>query len=65
VAIGRCWRRLKITFWLAGLSGAMAALAILSSFDHYVLALQQGRLLFCLVFGLWASEWRRCKVVDE
>ena len=65
VAIGRCWRRLKITFWLAGLSGAMAALATLSSFDHYVLALQQGRLLFCLVFGLRASEWQRCKVVDE
>jgi hypothetical protein len=46
-----------MSFWWAGLSGALAALAVVSWLDYYVWAPQQGRLLFWLMCGLWAREW--------
>ena len=64
VLIGSPWvalwirrRQVKITPWWAGLSAAMAALTVVSFFDHYLWSFQQGRLIFCLVWGLWAREW--------
>ena len=64
VLIGSPWvalwlrrRQVKITVWWAGLSAAMAALTMVTFFDHYLWSFQQGRLIFCLVWGLWAREW--------
>jgi O-antigen ligase len=54
------WRKrwqVQVTSWWAGLSGALAALAVVSFFDYYVWSSHQGRLLLWLVFGLWAREW--------
>jgi O-antigen ligase len=50
-------QRVQMTFWWAGLSAAMAALAVVSFFDHYLWSFQQGRLMLWLVWGLWAREW--------
>jgi O-antigen ligase len=50
-------RRVRVTPWWAGLSGALAALTVVSFFDFYVWSSHQGRLLLWLTFGLWAREW--------
>jgi hypothetical protein len=50
-------RQVKMTPWWAGLAGAMAALTVVSFFDHYVWSFQQGRLVLWLVWGLWVREW--------
>lgn len=50
-------RQVAMTPWWAGLCAAMAALTVVSFFDHYVWSFQQGRLLLWLVWGLWAREW--------
>jgi O-antigen ligase len=52
-------RQVEMTPWWAGLSGAMAALTVVSFFDHYLWSFQQGRLMLWLVWGLWAREWAR------
>ena len=52
-------RQLRMTPWWAGLCGAMAALTVAGFFDHYPWSFQQGRLIFWLVWGLWAREWAR------
>jgi O-antigen ligase len=51
-------RQVRMTPWLAGLSGALAALALVSWVDAYVWSAHQGRLLQWLIWGLWAAEWR-------
>jgi O-antigen ligase len=50
-------RRVRAAPWWAGLSGALAALTVVSFFDSYVWSSHQGRLLLWLMFGLWAREW--------
>jgi hypothetical protein len=50
-------RRVRMTPWWAGLCAAMAALTVVSFFDHYLWSFQQGRLMLWLVWGLWAREW--------
>ncbi len=55
--VGR--RRVSISPWLAGLSGALAALAVVSCLDHYVWSFHQGALVQWLAWGLWAREWNR------
>jgi hypothetical protein len=52
-------RRVSVSPWLAGLSGALAALAVVSCLDHYVWSFHQGALMQWLVWGLWAREWNR------
>jgi len=52
-------RQVKMTPWWAGLCGAMAALTVISFFDHYLWSFQQGRIVLWLVWGLWAREWAR------
>lgn len=52
-------RQVEMTPWWAGLCGAMAALTVVSLFDHYAWSFQQGRLALWLVWGLWAREWAR------
>jgi O-antigen ligase len=52
-------RRVEMTPWWAGLSAAMAALTVVSFFDHYLWSFQQGRLMFMLVWGLWARAWAK------
>jgi hypothetical protein len=51
--------QVRLTPWWAGLCGAMAALTVVGFFDHYAWSFQQGRLIFWLVWGLWAHEWVR------
>jgi O-antigen ligase len=51
-------RRLRMTPWWAGLSGALAALAVVNFLDFYVWTSHQGRLALWLVLGLWAREWQ-------
>jgi O-antigen ligase len=48
-----------VTPWMAGLSGALAGLIVVSFLDSYVWSSHQGRLLLWLVLGLWAREWVR------
>jgi O-antigen ligase len=50
-------RQVQMAAWWAGLSAALAALAVVSFLDHYVWSFQQGRLILWLVLGLWAREW--------
>jgi O-antigen ligase len=57
-------RQVRMTAWWAGLCGAMAALTVVSFLDHYVWSFQQGRLIFWLVWGLWAREWVRSPYSD-
>ena len=52
-------RQIEMTPWWAGLGGAMAALTVISFFDHYPWSFQQGRLVLWLIWGLWAREWTR------
>jgi len=42
---------------MAGLSGVLAALAVVSWFDYYVWTSHQGQLVLWLAWGLWAAEW--------
>jgi O-antigen ligase len=58
-------RQLSMTPWWAGLCATMAALTVVSFFDHYVWSFQQGRLMFWLVWGLWAREWVSSMASDE
>lgn len=51
-------RRLRMMPWWAGLSGALAALAVVSFLDFYIWTSHQGRLALWLVLGLWAREWQ-------
>jgi O-antigen ligase len=53
--------QVRITPWWSGLSGALVALTAVSVFDHYVWSSHQGRLMFCLVLGLWAREWEESR----
>ncbi|HSR34666.1 MAG TPA: O-antigen ligase family protein [Anaerolineae bacterium] len=48
--------------WWAGVSGALAALMVVSFFDQYVWSSNQGRLLLWLVLGLWAREWEKSRL---
>jgi hypothetical protein len=50
-------RQVRMTLWWAGLCGGMAALTVAGLFDHYPWSFQQGRLIFWLVWGLWAREY--------
>jgi hypothetical protein len=52
-------RQVKMTPWWAGLCAAMAALTMTSFLDHYSWSFHQGRLVFWLIWGLWAREWTR------
>jgi putative inorganic carbon (HCO3(-)) transporter len=52
-------REVRLTAWWAGLSGALAALAVASFLDFYVWSSHQGRLVWWLILGLWAREWLR------
>lgn len=52
-------RQIELTPWWAGLCACMAALTVVGFFDHYPWSFQQGRLIFWLVWGLWAHEWVR------
>jgi hypothetical protein len=52
-------RRVRMSPWWAGLSGALAALAVVSCLDMYTWVYHEGRLLQWLVWGLWANEWVR------
>ena len=52
-------RQVEMTPWWTGLSAAMAGLAVVSFFDHYLWSFQQGRLLFMLIWGLWARAWAK------
>jgi hypothetical protein len=58
VAIWRARKRVRLTSWFAGLSGALVGLVVVSTVDAYVWASHQGRLLFWILLGLWASEWK-------
>lgn len=57
VALWRRRKTVRMTGWLAGLSAAMAALALVSLIDAYTWASHQGRLLHWTILGLWAREW--------
>ena len=50
-------RRVRMTAWWAGLSGALLALLAVSFADFYVWSSHQGQLALWLVLGLWAREW--------
>lgn len=50
-------RAVSITPWWAGVGGALVALGTVSFFDHYAWSSHQGRLILCLVWGLWARAW--------
>jgi O-antigen ligase len=50
-------RQVQMMPWWAGLSGALAALTVVSLFDYYTWMSHQGRLALWLVWGLWAREW--------
>jgi hypothetical protein len=52
-------KRIHMTMWWAGLSGALVALAVASCLDMYTWVFHEGRLLQWLVWGLWANEWMR------
>lgn len=52
-------RQVAMTTWWAGLCAGMVALTVVGFFDHYLWSFQQGRLVFWLVWGLWAHEWVR------
>jgi O-Antigen ligase len=58
-------RQVRMTPWWAGLSAALAALAVTGFLDHYLWSFQQGRLLFWLVCGLWAREWMAARGKEE
>jgi O-antigen ligase len=64
----RC-REGPVSYWWAGLSGALLALAVVSFFDFYVWTSHQGPLLLWIVLGLWAAEWeearRHCPVAGR
>jgi len=54
------WRRRReapVTYWWAGLSAALMALAVISFFDFYPWCSHQGTLALWVVLGLWAREW--------
>jgi len=53
--------QLRMTPWLAGLSGALAALAVVSWLDAYVWSSHQGRLLQWLVWGFWGRAWNNAR----
>jgi hypothetical protein len=50
-------RRVQMTAWWAGVSGALLALMAVSFADFYVWSSHQGPLALWLVLGLWAREW--------
>lgn len=50
-------RRVGMTAWWAGVSGALLALLAVSFADFYVWSSHQGQLALWLVLGLWAREW--------
>jgi putative inorganic carbon (hco3(-)) transporter len=50
-------RRVRMTAWWAGVSGALLALMAVSFADFYVWSSHQGQLALWLVFGLWARAW--------
>jgi O-antigen ligase len=52
-------RQVQMMPWWAGLSGALAALTVVSLFDYYTWLSHQGRLALWLVWGLWARDWIR------
>lgn len=58
-------RHLQMTPWWAGLNAALAALMVVSFLDHYLWSFQQGRLIFWLVYGLWAREWTAHTGIEE
>lgn len=58
-------KQVRMTPWWAGLSAAIAALTVVSFFDHYPWSFQQGRLILCLVWGLWAREWTINRAGEE
>jgi hypothetical protein len=52
--------------WLAGLTGALAALFTIGWYEAYPWRSQQGALLLWLVLGLWARAWAaRCQIRVE
>jgi O-antigen ligase len=57
IVLWRGRRRVRMTPWLAGLSGALAALTVVSWLDAYVWSSHQGRMLQWLMWGLWARAW--------
>jgi hypothetical protein len=54
-------RRIAMTPQLAGSTGAVVVLLVVSLFDSYPWASHQGRLLGWIVLGLWTREWLRCR----
>jgi O-antigen ligase len=59
IALWTVRERIHVTPWLAGLSGAVAALTVAALVDYYVWASHSGSVIQWLVWGLWAREWQR------
>ena len=58
IALCMARKRICITPWLAGLSGALGALSVVAMLDYYYWIIYPGSMMQWLLWGLWAREWQ-------